>query len=207
MTRRAEDLETNHDLYSFIAELCLRYESTSRSLEAYLRTLRRLAARCRERRALPVAMFAELLADAFAQEPEPFDPRWCDYDGPQAESEEGYDRWEATIRSQIVDLREMDATGMLANELRYFGITAPRGTLWFNFDPCTYLECAAAGTFGWREGAHTARILVPGPVAVLDGHGKLTPMDPRDIKEPTFKILEVGWDLFTDFLQAGRRYE
>jgi hypothetical protein len=97
---------------------------------------------------------------------------------------------------------------LFSHQLRYFGITAPRGTRWLNFDPCTYLECAVAGTFrGWRDGDQTARILVPGPVAVLNGHGKVTSVDPGDIKEPTFEILGVNWDEFTDFLHVGRCYE
>jgi hypothetical protein len=88
-----------------------------------------------------------------------------------------------TILWQIVDLRDMDEAGMLRNEDRYFGIDAPRGNRWYNFDPMTYLECAAAGTY----------------------RGFTTPPDIPD--DPVFEIEEVSWDDFTRFLRAGAFYE
>ena len=104
--------------------------------------------------------------------------------GVQGEPAEGYHEWEARLDEQLRDLREMEAAGTLANEHRYFGVDAPSGARWYNFDPCTFIECAAAGTFGgWQEGDETGRMLVPGKVAVVDEAGNVKAMDPREIEE------------------------
>jgi hypothetical protein len=112
------------------------------------------------------------------------------------------------IIGQIVDLREMDRAGTFANDLRYFGVDSPRGSRWYNFDPLTFLECGAAGTFdGWRAGDPTGRELVPGPVAVLDASGQITAVDPKEIEASLFEIELVTWDQMADFLRSGQWYE
>ena len=109
---------------------------------------------------------------------------------------------------QICDLDEMRQAGTLDNEYRYFGVDATRGGRWYNFDPCTYLECAAAGTFGgWAEGDDTGRSYAPGPVAVVDASGAITSVDPRDIDDPAFALPQITWEMFIDFLDAGQWYE
>lgn len=40
---------------------------------------------------------------------------------------------------------------MLANDLRSFGLQAPQGGTWYDFDPVGYLECAARGAFATRR--------------------------------------------------------
>lgn len=205
MQSDSNELHTNRDLYLFVADVCQKSE-TERSLEDYLKALWHLAAAHRERDALDLAAFTGLLEAAFRADPPPFDPRWLD-ERRHGEAT-GYARWETTILMQIVDLHEMEQAGTLANELRYFGVNAPRGARWYNFDPRTFLECAVAGTFdGWQAGDPTGREYVPGRVAVLDGNGNLTSADPEELDQPTVAIERISWDELADFLEAGQAYE
>ena len=102
----------------------------------------------------------------------------------------------------------MDAAGTLRDDMRYFGVDAPRGARWYNFDPATYLESAMAGTFGgWEEGDPSGRVPVPGEVAVFGVDGSVTSPDPREEGSPIFEIDVVSWEAFEEFLEAGRAYE
>ena len=51
-----------------------------------------------------------------------------------------FGRWQATLIRQIVDLREMEENGTLADRDRYFGVNSPRQSRWYNFEPPSYLE-------------------------------------------------------------------
>ncbi|MCW5790248.1 MAG: hypothetical protein KIT72_07500 [Polyangiaceae bacterium] len=125
-----------------------------------------------------------------------------------ARASQGFLTWENCVTLQIQDLLEMEESGAIKDELRYFGVDAPRGARWYNFDPCTYLECGVAGTFGgWQDGDETGRTYVPGPVAVMDASGKITSVDPRELDEPVVEIAEVTWEVFVEFLEAGQQYE
>jgi hypothetical protein len=117
----------------------------------------------------------------------------------------GFDRWEAFVLRQIVDLREMAEQGMLQDEMRYLGTDSPRGQKWYNFDPCTFLECAMAGSFGgWQAGDDSDRDYVPGPVAVLGDDRQVTTADPHDVPNPVVAMREVSWDDFRSFLGCGQ---
>lgn len=191
---------TNRDLYLFIAALVQRRAEDDLTLEAYLENLRGHADRFRGRKALPLSDFAALLESAFAPAKPAGEPR--------ENATEGYLLWEQRVAAQIRDVREMKEEGTLDNEYRYFGVDAPRGSRWYNFDPCTYLECAAAGTFGgWQEGDDTARGYVPGEVAVVDASGAVTSMDPRDIDDPVHELPEITWEELVYFLTDGQCYE
>jgi len=190
-----DQLRTNRDLYLFVAALVENDDGQGRELEEYLRALWRLGSAKQANDRLTLACFAGLLVGAF-QEPAPaFVPEWEDIaeeEGPHA----GYPRWERTIFSQIVDLREMRDAGMLANEHRYFGVDAPRGRRWFNFDPLTYLECAVEGAFGgWQPGDRTGRDYVSAKNLL------------EDLDIPIFELAHVSWDQFADFLRAGQSFE
>jgi hypothetical protein len=198
-----DEITTNRDLYRFIAQAMKRRSEGTITLEAYLSNLQRLARVHSGAPRLSPSEVASLLDGAFestgstasrsALEPEPAD---------------GYVEWEARLDEQIRDLREMEAAGTLASEHRYFGVDAPSGARWYNFDPCTFIECAAAGTFGgWQEGDDTGRALVPGPVAVLDASGELTTVDPRDIEEPVVALHGFSWHELVGLLDAGQSYE
>lgn len=201
-----DQLGTNRDLYLFLSELTAR--RSQRSLEDYLKALWQLALRHRHREALPLPCFAELLELAFSTAPPPFEPAWAAAYQHDATDDSAFARWEKLLLRQIVDLHELAECGGLADEHRYFGLDAPRGARWYNFDPGGFLECAAAGSFaGWREGDPTDRQLVPGLVAVLDEHGQLTTADPRELEEPIVALPTISWDDFSSFLQAGQLYE
>jgi len=194
------DVATNRDLYCFIAELVKQRAECHCALQSYLENLRRLGYNLRAREAVSPEEFAEVLRAAFAPAPGASEA------GPAATN--GYVAWEKRIGEQIRDLGDMRQSGTLDNEYRYFGLDAPRGGRWYNFDPCTYLECAAAGTFGgWQEGDDTGRSYVPGPVAVLDASGAIASMDPRDIDDPVVVLPQITWEMFVDFLNAGQWYE
>jgi hypothetical protein len=193
------DVVTNRDLYQFIAALLRLHADTSLPLEKYLENLRALGRARRSTASLTLAEFAQMLRAAFES------PTVADAPPTAAE---GFLEWEACISTQIQDLRDMARAGTLNNDLRYFGVSAPRGAHWFNFDPCTYIECGAAGTFGgWREGDETGRMYVPGPVAVLDASGALTTADPRDLEDPIVDLPAITWSTFQRFLESGQYYE
>ena len=201
-------LRTNRDLYQFIAGLRARSACRTRSLEDYLKALWQLGAAQEAHKTLPLPAFAALLEAALEAPPPPFDPAWARNHGSADRKAGGHARWQRTILDQIVDLHEMAEAGTLADDQRYFGVDAPRGARWYNFDPGTYLECATAGSVGgWRAGDDTGRALVPGEVAVLDEDGNLTAVDPAELDEPTVAIAAVPWDAFADFLVCGRCYE
>lgn len=97
---------------------------------------------------------------------------------------------------------------MLDNEYRDFGIDAPRGSRWYNFDPVSYLECGMDGALGgWEPGDTTGRQFVPGPVAVLDADRHFHSMAPQDMVDPLVEMFEVSWKQFQDFLECGQMYE
>jgi hypothetical protein len=198
---QADRLRTNRDLYLFIASLRDQAGGASRNLEEYLRALWHLGSGHRATEQLSLESFAQLLAASFAVEVPAFDPAWRSL----ADARAGFLRW--TILLQIVDLREMSEAGMLADQFRYLGIDAPRGSWWYNFDPLTYLECAAAGSFGgWQEGDDTGRRAVSGHIAAFDQDGHIVSVDPRKL-DPVCEIPHVGWDAFADFLNLGQSYE
>ncbi len=86
------------------------------------------------------------------------------------------------MAEQIKDLREMKESGQLERDDKYFGMDAPSGNRWYNFDLFGYLECATAGAFGgWEDGDDTGRMLVSGEIASIDENGNLNPCDARDI--------------------------
>ena len=194
------EVATNRDLYRFIAGLVKERSECRVTLQSYLENLRGLGRSLRAREAVSPDEFAELLRAAFEPAPSAAEPG--------LEATAGYVAWEKRITQQIRDLDEMRQAGTLDDEYRYFGVDAPRGGRWYNFDPCTYLECAAAGTFGgWQEGDDTGRSYVPGPVAVLAASGVVTSVDPREIDDPVAALAEITWEMFVEFLDAGQWYE
>jgi len=194
------EVATNRDLYCFIAALVMERAECRCTLQSYLENLRRLGHNLRAREVVSPDELAGLLRAAFEPATRAAEPALAATDG--------YVAWEKRIGEQICDLDEMRRERTLDNEYRYFGVDAPRGGRWYNFDPCTYLECAAAGTFGgWQEGDDTGRSYVPGPVAVLDASGAITSMDPRDLDDPVVVLPQISWEVFVDFLNAGQWYE
>ncbi|MCP4357381.1 MAG: hypothetical protein GY796_05110 [Chloroflexi bacterium] len=202
------DIKTNRDFYIAISKLIKLQEHSTRSLEEYLLTILDLGDSYQTRQALSVSEFYNLLATAFTSKTIDFDATWKNNIRDQDALLSGFQGWQATIISQIVDLHEMDEAGILKNEHRYFGVDSPKGRRWYNFDPCAFLECATAGSYGgWQEGDDTGRDYVPGPVIVLREDGTFGSQDPREIEEPTSKIDQVSWEDFCEFLLTGQYYE
>ncbi len=200
---------TNRDLYLAINSVA--GESTEpeeRDLETYLRALLPL---CRGHAGAPglsVEEFIQVLEAAFSAPPLPYDPSWADAWSPTGEDLPPFREFERILLRQIVDLREMQAAGVLDRPWVEFGVDSPRGSRWYNVTPRLYLECAAAGALGgWEPGDDTGRQLVPGPVAVMAPDGSITSVDAADVSRPIFPVPEIGWPWFADFLECGQAYE
>ena len=164
---------THRDLPSLIEDLVRRRRDCKITLQSFLENLRRVGGRLRDQHAVSLAAFSEMLEVAF----EPCPSR----EAADAAATEGYVTWEKRISEQICDLEEMEQAGILDNEYRYFGASAPRGDDWYNFDPCTFLECAASWAADSSQDAE---------ISSVDGGVRL-----------------ISWDLFVDLLNAGQCYE
>lgn len=200
-------LATNRDLYLAVTELTKTKANSQPSLEGYLLSLHHLGMRFEAHDSIGFDNFFSLLRDSFSFQPPQFSADWShEYVGDT--NIPGFPGWLKTISSQIIDLHEMSASGELRNELRYFGIQSPRGAHWVNFDPCSYLECAIAGSIGgWEPEDESGRSYVPGPVTVFDEHNKLVTMNPEDVPRPTYPLPAISWELFRDILRCGQYYE
>ncbi|MBS1795088.1 MAG: hypothetical protein JSS81_14615 [Acidobacteria bacterium] len=177
---------TNRELYLIVRNFEAKYPKAARpSLERYLSALWTVAVAHRDREP-SIGELVEWLDGAFTSFAPDFDPEWLNnkYDA----SKKGFDGFESLILAQIVDLRQMDETGQLRDEQRYFGLDAPRGSRWYNFDTIGYLECAVRGVYGGYAEDETI---------VLDGSGD------SEIVE----ITEFSWEDFTELLACGQFYE
>ncbi len=201
-------MQTNRDFYLNIAELISEQGSSALTLEEYLRALWELGREYQEQPVLSVEAFFEMLSKAFTVDVPPFDESWRKrYASAPDNSVSGFEGWQATILNQIVDLREMDEQDVLKNKLRYFGVSSPQGGYWYNFDPCTFLECATAGTWGgWQPGDGAGRRYVHESVLVAE-NGRVEESDPTDIPNPVYEVSQVKWDDFQHFLRQGQWYE
>jgi hypothetical protein len=179
---RVTDIRTNRDLYLAVSQLIAQHREDTRSLDEYLRALWGVAHHHRERAAFTANEFFGVLTEAFSAEPRPFEKSWRDLYEHDRDPWPGFPGFEARLLQQIVDLREMAESGQLADQMRYFGINAPRGSRWYNFDPCAFLECATASTFGGRN------------------------WEDEPQREGT-ALTAISWEDFRDFLGEGQWYE
>lgn len=201
-------LRTNRDLYLAIAQLLKQHQGCTRTLEKYLLAVIELSAPLAEQQQITLTEFYDILSGAFTHDPEPFNEQWRDQYDQLPREKDDFSGWHATVVQQVVDLREMEECGTLEDEMRYFGVSAPRNSYWYNFHPLGYLECAMAGSFGgWQPGDDTGREYVPGPVAVLDDDGSIQSANPEDIPNPTFEMPTIMWEDFKEFVICGQIYE
>ena len=131
---------TNRDLYRALGELGERSASNTRTLEQYLSALLGLARQYHRQSSLSALsllslsdfyqLLSQLLSAAFTADPTPFDSVWQEQYNAFDPRLPGFAGWEATVIRQIVDLHEMEEAETLANECRYFGVDAPRGSRW-----------------------------------------------------------------------------
>lgn len=184
---------TNRDIYKKIRDIGNQFEEIP-SLEEYLRSLWWIVSYSKDEK-LSIEQFIKWLELAFTEKPPPFDREWVlrrTKANDDLDLVDYYD-WEDTILYQIVDLRQMAAAGILDNEFRYYGVDAPRGSRWFNFDPLTYLECAIRGTFGGYIEEEVI-VLVPSPTG-------------ESADSSIFEITDFSWGDFIWMLECGRCYE
>ena len=160
-----------------------------------------------DKSSLTVDEFIAVLSQSFTEPALTYESDWAlKYD--ERPDGEGYAVFEATLRRQIVDLREMRLAGTLDQKWIELGVNAPRGARWYNFTPSGYLECAAAGSVGgWEPGDDTGRQFVPGKVAVLQEDGSIGEANPEDLARDVCEIAEVTWTQFEDFIFCGQVYE
>jgi hypothetical protein len=201
-------LSTNRDLYLAINALSAQHAQCDRSLETYLLAVLNRSSAFHDHESLTLAELYDLIAAGFTREPALFDNQWRDQYDHLPHEDNQYAGWQATLIRQIVDLREMDETGILQDEQRYFGISSPRQSPWYNFDPRGYLECAMAGSSGgWDPEDDTDRQYVPGAVAVWAEDGSIQSANPEDLPNPTFEMPVITWEQFKDFIFCGQIYE
>ncbi|MBI1322411.1 hypothetical protein GC170_04395 [bacterium] len=224
---------TNHELYLAICEIARSGRDASRqahpsqqathglhgeasgnpdgerSLENYLLAILGQSRAFADKPTLTVDEFLGLLSGAFSAEPLPFQTKWREFEEPDEARSFDFKTWESLVIAQIVDLREMDENGDLRNEYRYGGIDSPRGNRWYNFDPASYLECAAAGSVGgWEPGDDTGRSFVPGPCLAMDPFGNHVLANPEDVESPQLEVpADIPWAFFADFMECGQQYE
>lgn len=202
------ELKSNRDLYIAIEKFKEKQKSNQRSLEEYLRALLQAGKEFVEHDALSIDTFHSLLADSFTGKLHEFDEEWRkEYENLPLDLSSYYG-WRAVLIQQIVDLREMDEHGTLADKYKFFGVDSPRGSRWYNFEPTGYLECAMAGSLGgWEPRDDSDRQFVPGKVATLTKDGMFEGMEPQDIPRPQFELSAISWEQFKDFLYCGQLYE
>ena len=202
------ELTTNRDLYLAIEALSKTHSGCTRLLEHYLLALLDSSQRFSDRNNLSLAEFYDLVSSSFTRDAPAFSSDWRDQYDDLPHEKDDYTGFRGTLIRQLVDLREMDENGTLKNEQRYFGVSTPRKSYWYNFDPLGYLECAMAGSFGgWEPGDDTGRQFVPGPVTVVADDGSIQTANPEDLHQPTVQMPLVTWEQFKDFIICGQIYE
>jgi hypothetical protein len=199
-------MDTNRALYLAILRLIEQQKDNTRDLEDYLRALRSLVSKYKGQAALPTATFIHLLEQAFSSPVDPFAELGPGRDVQRLPADP-YQKWDATIIEQIIDLQEMKKVDGLL-EKAFFGVQSPRGNYWFNTSVTAYLECATEGSFGgWQPGDAGERELVPGDVAYLKPDGTIGSAPSGAFEHPIQELCKIDWDLATEFLRAGQYYE
>lgn len=180
-------VRTNRDLYAQLTALGIQ-----RDLELYLRALLAGGRRFGPREPTPDEIVA-LLTAAGSDEPAEFEeawrsrPRLWDETPPPS----GLARFESLLIGQIVDLDRMRASGQLADDQRYFGLDAPGGGRWYNFDPRSYLECGVAGSVGGTDDDDERELVTP----------------PELVSDDDESRVSFGWSGLCDLLHSGQIYE
>jgi hypothetical protein len=201
-------LYTNRDLYLAIDALSEQHAKCDRSLETYLLAVLNRSSAFHDHQFLTLAELYELITAGFTHEPLIFNDEWHDQYDHLPHEDNQYAGWQASLIRQIVDLREMAENGTLQDEQRYGGVSSPRQSRWYNFDPNGYLECAMAGSSGgWEPDDETGRQYVPGPVAVLGDDGAIQSANPEDLPNLISEMPVITWEHFKDFIFCGQIYE
>src|SRR5262245_2853811 len=168
---------TNRALCEAVRGVARLASTSGRQLEEYLRSLLSVTEVYCKLPSLSPAEFLASLGDALTAEAVPFSEGWAQTYPELLAKGAGFEGWRQTAIRQVVDLRDMAATAVLKNPLRFVtGVAAPEGLYWYNFDVASYLECGVSGT--WEDRA-----------------------------DPDAAIAQVDWADFTVFLECGQSYE
>ena len=201
-------LRTNRDLYLALVALGDHLTVTGRALLDYLCALWLVSRPLAVRDDLDGDEFAALLTAAATAMPVRPEPSWrvADYsaDGPYR----GFEDFTKVVCTQIADLLafEENPPGPFAS----LGIDAPprldggRATIarWCNFDPPTFLECAAAGAFGgWNE-ADGRRVRTE-PQRDTESEREPGAWSGEDVRA----LEPITWGDVAAFLEYGQSYE
>jgi len=211
---RRPGLRTNRDLYLALVGLGDHLSVTGRALLDYLCALWLVSRPLAVRDDLDGDEFAALLMAAATAMPVRPEPAWrvADYsaDGPYR----GFEDFTKVVCTQISDLLAFaeDPPGPLAS----LGVPPPpridggRATVarWCNFDPPTFLECAAAGAFGgWNE-ADGRRVRTESQRDTESQRETESSRDPDAWSGEEVRPLEpISWGDVAAFLEYGQCYE
>ncbi len=192
-------IETNDDLYQAITALDRAHQtSEERDLETYLRSLLSVCLDYWTQHVLTPETFVKILDQAYTTLPVDYDPHWEETYSQDWPSLKGWDRFQALLRRQIVDLRQMYNNNLLPTGSA--GVEAPLGGRWSNLDTKSFLECACRGNFdGWSP--DEAVIFNPPETAVAQN------ITLDEIAEETAPLPPITWEQFADFLYCGQIYE
>jgi len=202
------EIRTKRDLCKAIDDLIARHDACDRTLESYLLAILGGLVMFSDRPSLTMTEFLGLIESGFTGAPVAFEEQWRhQYDG-LSRDDRIYAGCRAEIVRQIVDLREMDESGTLQGEWREFGLDAPRGERWFNFETVGYLGCALAGTFRMREPGDELAYQVESIPPAVRGEAESEEAGRRDdTMRPPLKSPAVSWERFNAFFVCGRIYE
>lgn len=201
-------IHTSRDLYLAIDSLLQQQTQNKRTLEIYLRAL--LAGVNSYANAVSIRLneFYELVEQGFFGVPLPFNTKWNEQYDDLPSNLASFHSVQLTLIRQIVDLHELADQGTLANKLRYFGIHSPRQSIWYNFEPVSYLECAMAGSLDlWDSRDNTLRPFVRGVVETLDDSANHGTTNSENMPSPQNELERFTWQQFQEFLECGQMYE
>jgi hypothetical protein len=197
---RTPVVRTNRDLYLRLIALGEHLNRTGRALLDYMCALWTVSRPLAVYDELDGDLFAALLAAAASAPPVRPEPSWRVADFTVTDNYSGFADFTKVLCTQISDLLafEENPPGPYAS----LGVDAPprvdggRATVdrWCNFDAATYLECAAAGSFGGWSVSDGRRVTVPG----LPGDG------PSD---EVAALPRISWGDVGAFLEYGQCYE
>ena len=193
---------TNREFYLTILDMIARYEGAALALNDFLVRLFMLSCRLAERDSIAAEDLLQMLESAFRDMPE------FTRSPPEEARASGFDAWDVELASQIDELKEMSKSNAHDDsQLSFSDWTSHRGGVWYNFAIESYLEAAAAGTFGgWEPGDPCSRALVDGMVAVQTEESvQFEPAE--DIERPIYNIPALTWGVLVEFLWNGQGYE
>ena len=202
---RMGKLRTNRELYLHIVDMPLSKEAEKRPLEDYLRALLELAKQHRDSEAIEIDDFAHMLEKAFTA-PAP-EPDWASAE-PGEHPGGGFEKWERILLLQIRSLRRMEKDGSINDRLRYLdGVALPDGSVWFNFDPHSYLESGLSDTFGRHGASDESYMEYPVVNPAMQNEEDAASMLYQQYKTRQTAIVHVTWGDFIKFISCGKGHK